>query len=49
MYAFIDYNNEKDAEEAKKELNGKEICGRKINVDWSKKSDKFDSSNRGNA
>lgn len=36
LYAFVDYYNEKDAEDAMKELNGKEICGRRINVAWSK-------------
>lgn len=37
----MDYNNDKDAEDALRELNGKEICGRKINVAYSKQSDKY--------
>ncbi len=42
-FAFAEYENEKDAEEALTNLKGKNLGGRPINLEWSKKSKKFDS------
>ncbi|CAN8074694.1 unnamed protein product [Agarophyton chilense] len=36
-YAFIDYDNSRDAEDARNETNGKDFYGMKLNVEWSKK------------
>lgn len=36
-YAFIDYEDERDAEDARSETNGKDFYGMKLNVEWSKK------------
>ena len=41
-YAFIEYDDEKDAEEAIKKLNKTKIENRELNIEWSKKSGKFD-------
>ena len=35
---ILAYNDEKDAEDALKELNGKEIDGNNINIEWTKES-----------
>jgi RNA recognition motif-containing protein len=43
-YGFIEYTKESNAEEAKEELQGKNFGGLKINIEWSKKSGKFDAS-----
>jgi RNA recognition motif-containing protein len=43
-YAFAEFENEKDAEEAISNLQNKSIGGREINIEWSKKSRKFDDS-----
>ena len=43
-YAFAEFDHEKDAEEALDNLQSKDIEGRKINIEWSKKSRKFDES-----
>eukprot|EP00347_Sterkiella_histriomuscorum_P016312 403353670 len=40
-YAFIEFDNERDAEEAVDELQGKDMGGLKINIEWSKKSGRF--------
>ena len=40
-YAFAEFSNEKEAENAKNELHNKEIAGRKINIEWSKKSKNY--------
>jgi arginine/serine-rich splicing factor 7 len=44
-YAFVEYTDEKDAEEAMKDLKGKDIGGQALSVEWSKKSRKYDESN----
>eukprot|EP00178_Gracilaria_changii_P019146 TRINITY_DN55677_c0_g1_i1.p4 TRINITY_DN55677_c0_g1~~TRINITY_DN55677_c0_g1_i1.p4 ORF type:complete len:421 (-),score=71.69 TRINITY_DN55677_c0_g1_i1:10745-12007(-) len=36
-YAFIDYDNSRDAEDARNDTNGKDFYGMKLNVEWSKK------------
>merc|ERR1740117_485147 len=41
-FAFIDYENDGDAEKAKTELINKNLGGLNINIEWSKKSIKFD-------
>jgi RNA recognition motif-containing protein len=41
-YAFVDYDDDKSAEDAIKNLNGKDMGGLKIAVEWSKKSRNFD-------
>lgn len=43
-YAFAEYDHEKDAEEAQENLQSRDMGGRKINIEWSKKSRKFDES-----
>lgn len=42
-YGFVEYNEEKDAEQALKELNGKPMSGLSIAIEWSKKSIRYDS------
>eukprot|EP00830_Metopus_es_P013295 TRINITY_DN320_c0_g3_i1.p1 TRINITY_DN320_c0_g3~~TRINITY_DN320_c0_g3_i1.p1 ORF type:complete len:291 (+),score=58.78 TRINITY_DN320_c0_g3_i1:11-883(+) len=42
-FAFVEYDDEKCAEEAIKELHDKDMGGLHIRVEWSKKSRKFDS------
>ncbi|EGR27768.1 hypothetical protein IMG5_189690 [Ichthyophthirius multifiliis] len=41
-YAFVQYAKDKDGEAAKNDLNNKEFGGLKLNVEWSKKSGRFD-------
>lgn len=41
-YAFAEFEDEKDAENAKNELNNQEVCGRNLNIEWSKKSSKYE-------
>lgn len=36
-YAFIDYDDDRDAEDARNDTNGKDFHGMKLNVEWSKK------------
>jgi arginine/serine-rich splicing factor 7 len=43
-YAFAEFEHEKDAEEALDSIQNKDLGGRKINIEWSKKSKKFDES-----
>ena len=45
-YAFIEFESEKDGEEAIKNLQNKMIGGRELNIEWSKKSGRYDSSKR---
>lgn len=45
QFAFVEYDNEKDAEQAIQELNDKDFSGRRISVQYSKKSGKYDSTN----
>ncbi|CDW90887.1 rna binding protein [Stylonychia lemnae] len=40
-YAFIEFDSERDAEDAVTELQGKDMGGLKINIEWSKKSGRF--------
>ena len=41
-YAFIDYDQESDAERAMEKLRDHDFSGLKINIEWSKKSNKHD-------
>ena len=41
-YSFVVYDHDADAERALKELNNADICGHRINVEWSKQSGRFD-------
>ena len=41
-YAFAEFDNEKDAEEAMNHLQKKNMGGRELNIEWSKKSKKYD-------
>lgn len=43
-YAFAEFDAERDAEEAIKNLMGMNLAGSNINIEWSKKSRKYDSS-----
>lgn len=43
-YAFVDYKDEKDADQAIKELNDSDFGGSRISVQFSKKSEKYDAS-----
>ena len=43
-YAFAEFDSEKDAEGAIGNLQGKDIGGRQLNIEWSKKSKRFDES-----
>ena len=43
-YAFAEFDNEKSAEEALSQLQSKNLGGRPLNIEWSKKSRKYDSS-----
>ncbi len=43
-YAFAEFEQERDAEEALDNLQGKTFGGRQINIEWSKKSRRFDPS-----
>jgi len=45
-YGFITYEDERDAEEAIKECNGKEVSGIRITVDWSKDSGRYSGPSR---
>ena len=45
-YAFAEFDNEKDAEEAMNHLQKKNMGGRELNIEWSKKSKKYDESKR---
>lgn len=44
-FAFIEYKDERDAEEAINQLNSKDMGGQKIAVEWSRKSGRFDPKN----
>ena len=39
-YAFIEFESEKDGEDAIKNLQSKMVGGRELNIEWSKKSGK---------
>src|ERR1700733_6237884 len=41
-FAFVEFKEEKDAEDAIAELNNKNIGGSELSVSWSKKSGRFD-------
>jgi hypothetical protein len=43
----VDFENEGHAEKAKSEMQGKDMGGLRINIEWSKKSSKFDPSTSG--
>ena len=40
-YAFAEYENDQDADSAMTKLQGKELKGRKLNLEYSKQSKKF--------
>jgi len=41
-YAFISFSKDRDAEDAKDDLNGKDFGGLRLKVEWSKKSGRFE-------
>ena len=41
-FAFAEFEDEKAAENAKNELNNQEVCGQKLNIEWSRKSSKYE-------
>ena len=41
-YAFVDFDHEDDADEAKRVMQGKEMGGLCINIEWSKRSGRYD-------
>ena len=41
-YAFVEFQDEKDAQDALDALQGKSMGGLKITIEWSKKSGRFD-------
>ena len=43
-YAFAEFDSEKDAEDALDHLQSKNLGGRPINIEWSKKSKRYDAS-----
>ena len=43
-FAFAEFDHEKDAEDALENLQSKDMGGKRINIEWSKKSRKFDES-----
>ena len=45
-FAFAEFDNEKDAEEAMVKLQKKSMGGRELNIEWSKKSKKYEGSRR---
>lgn len=44
-FAFVQYENEKDAEAAKNELHNSDFCGLRLNIEWSKNSGRFQENN----
>ncbi len=44
-FAFIEYDNERDAEDAMEDLQAKDMGGLKLNIEWSKKSGRYDAKN----
>lgn len=47
-FAFVQYDNEKEAESAKNELHNSDLCGLKLNIEWAKNSGRFqENNNRG--
>jgi RNA recognition motif-containing protein len=45
-FAFAEFDNEKDAEQAMLKLQKKNMGGRELNIEWSKKSKKYEGSHR---
>jgi len=45
-FAFAEFDNDKDAEDAIENLQSKDMGGKRINIEWSKKSKKYDDSRR---
>ena len=41
-FAFVEFKDERDAEDALRDLQGKDLGGLKIAIEWSKKSGRFD-------
>eukprot|EP01017_Pseudomicrothorax_dubius_P017597 TRINITY_DN1978_c0_g1_i2.p2 TRINITY_DN1978_c0_g1~~TRINITY_DN1978_c0_g1_i2.p2 ORF type:complete len:185 (-),score=30.17 TRINITY_DN1978_c0_g1_i2:136-690(-) len=46
-FAFVEFDNEADAEEAKEKLHGHKLRGEPINVEWSKRSNRFEETEGG--
>jgi RNA recognition motif-containing protein len=44
-FAFVEFKDERDAEDALSDLNNKSLAGQKIAIEWSKKSGRFDAKN----
>lgn len=40
-FAFVQYENERNAEEAKKNLQNRNFSGLRLNIEWSKNSGRF--------
>lgn len=40
-FAFVQFDNDRHAEEAKKDLQNKNFCGLRLNIEWSKNSGRF--------
>lgn len=40
-HAFVTFADERDAEDALRDLHGKELCGNRINVEWTRESGRF--------
>lgn len=40
-FAFVTFSDERDAEDAKKDLQGTELLGCKLNIEWAKESGRF--------
>ena len=45
-FAFAEFDNDKDAEQAMQKLQKKNMGGRELNIEWSKKSKKYEGSHR---
>ena len=43
-YAFIEYEDERDGEQAIRSIQNKSIAGRELNIEWSKNSGRYDPS-----
>lgn len=49
QYAFVQFDNDRDAEDAKNQLHNSDLGGLKLNIEWSKNSGRFvENGRRGN-
>lgn len=44
----MQYDNERDAENAKKNLQNRNFCGLRLNIEWSKNSGRFNENTKNN-